>query len=66
MDWIRRNLLKSGAAVTALAAASRVFAQQQTAPGESGARFYEKGAVRIRFEESGSGFPGCCSFPVAD
>ena len=57
MDWIRRNLLKSGAAVTALAAASRVFAQQQAAPLEAAPRFYEKGAVRIRFEETGSGFP---------
>jgi pimeloyl-ACP methyl ester carboxylesterase len=38
-----------------MAAAPRVFAQQ-TGQGES-MRFYEKGPVRIRFEEHGSGFP---------
>src|SRR6266702_2687128 len=56
MDPIRRNILATGAAATAVAAASRVFAQQA---GQGGAakRFYEKGAVRIHFEEAGSGFP---------
>jgi pimeloyl-ACP methyl ester carboxylesterase len=56
MDPIRRNILATGAAATAVAAAPRVFAQQT---GEEGAaaRFYEKGAVRIHFEEAGSGFP---------
>ncbi|HEY4404501.1 MAG TPA: alpha/beta hydrolase [Xanthobacteraceae bacterium] len=52
MDPIRRNILATGAAAT-VAATSRVFAQQ-TGQGPS---FYEKGAVRIRYEEAGSGFP---------
>jgi len=56
MDSIRRTILTTGAAVTAMAAAPRVFAQQ-TGPGGAAPRFYEKGAVRIHFEESGSGFP---------
>jgi pimeloyl-ACP methyl ester carboxylesterase len=55
MDPIRRNILATGAAATAMAAASRVFAQQ-TAPGGA-AKFYEKGPVRIRYEEAGAGFP---------
>ncbi len=55
MDPIRRNILASGAAATAIAAAPQVFAQQ-TGQG-AGARFYEKGPVRIHFEEAGSGFP---------
>ena len=56
MDSIRRTILATGAAATALAAASRVFGQQT---GQAGAAvtFYEKGAVRIHFEEAGSGFP---------
>src|SRR5499427_2675921 len=56
MDSIRRTILATGAAATAVAAASRVFAQQAT-QGGAAARFYEKGAVRIRYEEAGSGFP---------
>jgi pimeloyl-ACP methyl ester carboxylesterase len=56
MDPIRRDLLKTGAAVTALAAAPGLFAQrQQKHSGKSG--FYEKGPVRIHYEEFGSGFP---------
>ncbi len=56
MDSIRRNILATGAAATAMAAAPRVFAQQA---GQGGAAmsFYEKGPVRIHFEETGSGFP---------
>jgi pimeloyl-ACP methyl ester carboxylesterase len=54
MDPIRRTILTTGAAATAIAAAPNVFAQQS---GQGGARFYEKGAVRIHFEEAGSGFP---------
>ena len=55
MDPIRRKILKTGAAVTAMAAAPRVFAQQT---GQGGAaKFYEKGAVRIHYDEAGSGFP---------
>jgi len=54
MDPIRRSILTTGAAATAMAAAPNVFAQQ-TAQGA--AKFYEKGGVRIRYEEAGSGIP---------
>jgi pimeloyl-ACP methyl ester carboxylesterase len=56
MDSIRRTILTTGAAATAVAAAPRVFAQQS---GQGGAAMstFEKGAVRIHFEEAGSGFP---------
>jgi len=53
IDPIRRNILATGAAATAMAAAPQVFAQQA---GQGGA-FYEKGPVRIHYEEAGSGFP---------
>src|SRR3981189_2967295 len=56
MDPIRRNILATGAAATAVAAAPRVFAQQ-TGQGGAAMSFYEKGAVRIHYEEAGSGFP---------
>ena len=55
MDQIRRNILTTGAAVAATAAAPRVFAQQ--AQGGVTTSFYEKGDVRIRYQEVGSGFP---------
>jgi len=56
MDPIRRNILATRAAATAMAAAPGVFAQQA---GQGGAAFsfYEKGNVRIRYQEVGSGFP---------
>jgi pimeloyl-ACP methyl ester carboxylesterase len=55
MDPIRRKILKAGAAATAMAAAPRALAQQA---GQGGAaKFYEKGPVRIHYEETGSGFP---------
>jgi pimeloyl-ACP methyl ester carboxylesterase len=56
IDAIRRSLLTKGAAATAMAAAPRVFAQA-TGPGEAAMSFYEKGDVRIHFEEAGSGYP---------
>jgi pimeloyl-ACP methyl ester carboxylesterase len=56
MDSIRRTILKTGAAATAVAAAPGAFAQQSDS-GEPAARFYEKGPVHIHFEEAGSGFP---------
>jgi pimeloyl-ACP methyl ester carboxylesterase len=56
MDQIRRNVLTSGAAATVVAVAPRVFAQH-TGQGGVAMSFYEKGAVRIHFEEAGSGFP---------
>src|SRR5262245_50366094 len=55
MDPIRRKLLKTGAAMTAMATARGVFAGQT---GKGGAMpFYERGPVRIHYEEAGSGFP---------
>jgi pimeloyl-ACP methyl ester carboxylesterase len=56
MDPIRRDILTMGAAATAVAAAPRVFAQQ-TGPEGAAMSFYEKGNVRIRYQEAGSGFP---------
>jgi len=56
MDQIRRNILTSGAAATVVATAPRVFAQA-TGQGGVAMSFYEKGAVSIHFEETGSGFP---------
>src|SRR5258708_2511630 len=56
MDSNRRTILATGAAATALAAAPRVLAQQ-TGQGESTMTFYERGPVRIRYHETGSGLP---------
>jgi pimeloyl-ACP methyl ester carboxylesterase len=56
MDSIRRAILGTGAAVTAMVAAPRVFAQRNEKGGSAMGTF-EKGAVRIHFEEAGSGFP---------
>src|SRR5215469_11903993 len=55
IDRTRRNILTTGAAAAATIATSRVLAQQK----KEGAAmsFYEKGPVRIHFEEKGSGFP---------
>ena len=52
IDHTRRNVLATGAAATAMAAAPQVFAQQA-----GPFKFYEKGDVRIRYQEAGSGFP---------
>lgn len=56
MDSSRRTILATGAATAALTAAPQVFARRA---GQEGAamHFYEKGPVRIRYEEAGSGFP---------
>jgi len=54
MDPIRRKMITTGAAATAMAAAPRALAQ--TGSGASGS-FYERGKVRIHYEEAGSGFP---------
>src|SRR2546427_3536367 len=56
IDSTRRNMLATGAAATAIAAAPQVFAQPA---GPAGAKtaFYEKGNVRIRYQQVGSGFP---------
>jgi pimeloyl-ACP methyl ester carboxylesterase len=55
MDPIRRKILATGAAATAIAAVPRVLAQQTERGGAM--PFYEKGPVRIHYEEVGSGFP---------
>jgi pimeloyl-ACP methyl ester carboxylesterase len=62
-DSSRRTVLTTSAAAAAAATAPQVFAQAQQAaavPGlPAGAKigFYEKGDVRIRYAEIGSGFP---------
>jgi pimeloyl-ACP methyl ester carboxylesterase len=62
IDSSRRTILTTGAAA-ATAAASRVFAQAQQPAAPQGlpagakVGFYEKGNVRIRYAEIGSGFP---------
>ncbi len=56
MDPTRRNILATGAAAAAMAAVRRVFGQQ-TGKGVAAMSFYEKGPVRIHYEEAGSGFP---------
>jgi len=56
IDSIRRTILTTGAAATAMAAAPRLFAQQ-IEQGAAAMGTYEKGGVRIHFEEAGSGFP---------
>jgi len=55
VDPIRRKLLKTGAAAAAMVAASPVLAQQ--GGNDDSGRFYQRGNVRIRYEETGSGFP---------
>src|ERR1700736_5622228 len=63
IDSSRRAVLATGAAAAAASAVPQVFAQVQPAgavPGlPAGAKvgFYEKGNVRIRYAEIGSGFP---------
>jgi pimeloyl-ACP methyl ester carboxylesterase len=56
MDPKRRKILAAGAAATAMAATPRIFGQQ-TGPAGTGMSFYERGPVRIHYEEAGSGFP---------
>ena len=55
VDPIRRKILKTGAAATVLAA-TRAFAEQTGQDGVA-MSFHERGPVRIRYEEVGSGFP---------
>jgi pimeloyl-ACP methyl ester carboxylesterase len=57
MDKTRRKVLATGAAATAMAAAPSVFAAP-AAQRDVPASFYEKGPVRIHYEDTGgSGFP---------
>jgi pimeloyl-ACP methyl ester carboxylesterase len=55
VDRARRKLLKAGAAAAVAAAAPSVLAQQ-SGTGQSG-RVYQRGNVRIHYDETGSGFP---------
>jgi pimeloyl-ACP methyl ester carboxylesterase len=63
IDKDRRTILTTGAAAAAATAASQVFAQSPQAGGVQGlpagakVGFYEKGNVRIRYAEIGTGFP---------
>ena len=67
IDSSRRTVLASGAAAAAASAVPQVFAQGQAQAQSAGAipglpdgakvGFYEKGNVRIRYAEIGSGFP---------
>ena len=63
IDSSRRTVLANGAAAAAASAVPQVFAQAQPAGAVSGlpagakVGFYEKGNVRIRYAEIGSGFP---------
>src|SRR4029079_11485353 len=51
----RRTVLAAGAAAAATAAVPRVLAQQSAK--RRTRTFYERGPVRIYYEEAGSGFP---------
>jgi pimeloyl-ACP methyl ester carboxylesterase len=53
MDPTRRKMLTTGAAATAMAAAPRALAQS----GPAAPHVYQRGPVRIHYEEAGSGFP---------
>src|SRR5436309_10612515 len=63
IDSSRRTILTTGAAAAATAAAPQVFAQApptsaaQGAPAGAKTGYYEKGNVRIRYAEIGTGFP---------
>ena len=56
VDSVRRKLVKAGAAAAAMATASRVFAQR-AGQGAAASSVYERGPVRIHYEEQGRGFP---------
>jgi pimeloyl-ACP methyl ester carboxylesterase len=53
VDRTRREILKAGAAASAMAAVPGVLAQQIAPKGS----FYEKGGVRIHYQEAGTGYP---------
>src|SRR6476660_485322 len=63
IDSSRRTVLTTGAAAAATAAAPQVFAQApqtsapQGAPAGAKTGYYEKGNIRIRYTEIGTGFP---------
>ena len=58
MDPTRREILKTGAAVTAMTAAPGLFAPQRGRDsGLPEGAIYERGSVKIHYAEVGSGFP---------
>ena len=57
MDSTRRTFLATGAVAVAAATAPHAFAQQNPVKREINMSFYERGNVRIHYEEAGSGFP---------
>src|ERR1700694_285741 len=57
MDPIRRTLLATGVAATAGVSAGTRPVAQKTEQGGAAMGTYEKGSVRIHFEEASSGFP---------
>jgi hypothetical protein len=59
MSLTRRTVLTAGAMAAARAAAPGIFAQQSNKTGTG--KFYERGPVRIYYEEAGSGLRCCCS-----
>ena len=56
MDSTRRTLLTTGAAAVAAASAPRTFAQAAD-KGGTAKPFYQRGDVRIHYQDVGSGFP---------
>src|SRR5215212_538394 len=54
MDPMRRKMITTGAAATAMAAAPRALAQSKPT---AASKFYERGKVRIHYEEQGKGVP---------
>jgi len=57
VDSTRRSLLATGAAAAAVAATYKSFAQRPNGQGVTEMPFYERGSVKIHYEETGSGFP---------
>ena len=58
VDPLRRKILKTGAAAAAMAAAAPgALAQQAGQAAAPTGKFYEKGPVKIHYQEWGSGFP---------
>jgi pimeloyl-ACP methyl ester carboxylesterase len=57
VDRTRRKLLKTGAAATVVAAAAPHALAQQRESRSAAMSFFEKGPVRIHYQEFGSGFP---------
>ena len=73
IDSSRRTVLATGAAAAAASAVPQVFAQAPAQPAGAvtglpdGAKigFHEKGNVRIRYAEIGTGFPLLATHPAA-